>query len=340
MSFINNSKEQLHHLITTNQFKQVFVELSTIATKDANKKLKHDLLDLKADFQQFEIDVVEYIVTKEEQEVYQSKLRRKLIALIEKHEKQPRAISNKVWIISSILLIALLSSLSFWNKKEVSTIPLTTKHEKTVIKGFVKNERQGFIPFAKVLINNRLQAKTNQDGYFEVETDTQIDTNITIQVTHNHYDKLVDDISLKDTLVILVKALSVPTQKPFVQTKAKAFKTVSFKNIKDQLLINKILENQSLEVKKINAAIKVELTFSEEIVVVSNNLYTYHGGFVVLKINDEVCHEFTSLKLENDSMEGNPKKYVLETLETQIMQHLKTNESLIIENIKSCLNQF
>lgn len=105
-------------------------------------------------------------------------------------------------------------------------------------------------------------------------------------------------------------------------------------------MIKKIIDNKRFIEKKINADIQVELTFSDDLVLVSDDLYTYNGGFMILKINDEICHEFKNLKLESDLKLGNPKRFVIEYVQNQINNHLKINQKEILKTIKSCLDSF
>jgi nucleoside phosphorylase len=133
-----------------------------------------------------------------------------------------------------------------------------------------------------------------------------------------------------------------PIENPIIPKEKIAINSFSIMNIdvRDTLL-NRMKIPKNWQFKSVNAAYKIEITYSGHFEATGkNNWFRYKGGYVILKVNDETCQHFKELKIESSLRQGNSQKSLETHIEQTINGYILENKDFIISTIIECLNDY
>lgn len=211
------TKEAIYQKIKRNQTEEALRLSEIYANQQRNRQLKKKVLLLQAQWEKHDIKLIDKTITMEEAEVFENRFRQKLVEVINS-KSQYKFI---YFLIGIIVLFIIGISVSQSSSEQIS---VQNKH---VLKGIIKNDKQELVSNLKGNLhfqNDSVSFFTNENGYFEIETDEKLST-IQIDIQDESYQKYKQSVRIDtDTLVLILNSV-LTVHNPIINPKKKRFKT-------------------------------------------------------------------------------------------------------------------
>ncbi len=119
-------------------------------------------------------------------------------------------------------------------------------------------------------------------------------------------------------------------------TKNKAEEKLFQSNIADQLFLTELSKQTGYQYS-FSSKLHINITFSGSVEQISEGLYYYDGGHLIIKINDIKCKELFELKIGRTLPSGNNHQFVLQRLDQEVNNYVRSNCKWIAKQISECL---